>query len=156
MRRLFVVAVVGALVLAGCGDDDSDTETKAQETATTMAQNMPGMDGHDHDHGAGSEPTCEPSGTQLSIVASGTRFDKNCLAVPAGQAFTITYENKDSIPHSIVFLKTHTSNENLFPGADVFTGPKTVTINGPALQAGTYAFHCTVHPSVMNGTFIVK
>ena len=150
MRRLFVVAVVGALLVAGCGDDD--TETSGGTAATTA-------DHHDdgHDHGGGmAEPTCEPSGTALEIVASDVKFDKDCLAAPAGQPFTITYRNNDSIPHSLVFLKTHTSNENLFEGADVFTGPRTVTIDGPGLEAGNYAFHCTVHPAVMKGSFIVK
>lgn len=151
MRRLLVVAVVGALLLAGCGDDD-EAETSGG-TATTAA----GQHDDGHDHGAASgEPTCEPSGTSLEIVASSTRFDKDCLAVPAGQLFTITFRNNDSIPHSLVFLRTHTSNENLFEGADVFTGPRTVTVDGPALEAGNYAFHCTVHPAIMKGSFIVK
>ncbi|HEX2273376.1 MAG TPA: cupredoxin domain-containing protein [Acidimicrobiales bacterium] len=147
MRRLLVAAVVAAVLLAGCGDDD-DTETAG--TATTAH-----ADGHDHGTGGG-EPTCEPSGTSLEIVASDTRFDKDCLAVPAGDLFTITYRNNDSLPHSLVFLRTHTSNETLFEGADVFTGPRTVTVNGPALEAGNYAFHCTVHPAIMKGSFIVK
>ena len=154
MRKLFVVAVLGVLLLAGCGDDDSDTETSGGVTATTTG------DGHDHAHPGmdtgGDTATCEPSGTTLSIVASNTKFDKDCLAAPAGQAFTIAFENKDTTAHSLVFLKTHTSNENLFPGADVFTGPKTTTVNAPPQTAGTYAFHCTIHPSVMEGTFIVK
>jgi plastocyanin len=147
MRRLFVVAVVAALLLAGCGDDE-EAETSGGATTTAAGQ---------HEHGAASgEPTCEPSGTSLEIVASSIRFDKDCLAVPAGQLFTITFRNNDSIPHSLVFLRTHTSNENLFEGADVFTGPRTVTIDGPALEAGNYAFHCTVHPAIMKGSFIVK
>ncbi len=152
MRRVFVVAVVGALLLTGCGDDD-ETETSGG-TATTAAEHA--GDGHDHGGGAAGEPTCEPSGTSLEIVASDTRFDKDCLAVPAGELFTITFRNNDSIPHSLVFLRTHTSNENLFEGADVFTGPRTVTVDGPALEAGNYAFHCTVHPAIMKGSFIVK
>jgi plastocyanin len=151
MRRLFVVAVVGVLLLAGCGDDE-ETETSGG-TATTA---QPADDGHDHGGGAAGQPTCEPSDTSLELVASDTRFDKDCLAVPAGQLFTITFRNNDSIPHSLVFLKTHTSNDNLFEGADVFTGPRAVTIDGPALEAGNYAFHCTVHPSVMQGSFVVK
>lgn len=161
MRRVLVVAIAGALLLAACGDDDSDTETAGSDTpATTVARGqspatMAGhADGHGDDHAG--EASCSPSGTTLSIVASGTKFDKSCLAVPAGQAFTINYENKDRIPHSLVFRKSHSSNENLFPGADVFTGPKTVTLNGTPQQAGTYAYHCTVHPQVMMGTFVVK
>ncbi len=155
MRRLFVVAVVGALLLTGCGDDDESETSAGTATTTGDHADMPGMGG-EHRHGGGGEPTCEPSGASLEIVASETRFDKDCLAVPAGEPFTVTFRNNDSIPHSLVFLKTHTSNENLFEGADVFTGPRTVTIDGPGLEAGNYAFHCTVHPQVMQGSFIVK
>ena len=160
MRRLFAVAMVGLLVLVvtGCGDDDEETtaESGGSSTESTMDPNMdmPGTttgDGHDHADGA----ACEPSGTSLSIVASGTKFDKDCLAAPANQAVTISYENKDTIGHNLVLLKSHTSTDVL-ARADVFTGPRTVTLNVPGQPAGTYAFHCEVHPRVMMGTFVVK
>jgi plastocyanin len=160
MRRTFAVAMVGllVLVLAGCGDDDDETTTESggRSTETTMGdmENMPGMtmdDGHDH----AGEAKCEPSGTSLSIVASGTKFDKDCLAAPANQAVTISMENKDTLGHNLAILKSHTSTDVL-ARADVFTGPQTVTVNLPGQPAGTYAFHCEVHPRVMMGTFVVK
>jgi plastocyanin len=152
MRRFFVVAVVGALLLAGCGDDD-ETETSGGTATTAAGQHD---DAHDDGGSATGTPTCEPSGTSLRITASDTRFDKDCLAAPAGQVFTITFQNNDSIPHSLVFARTHTSHEHLFEGSDVFTGPRTVTIEGRGLEAGNYAFHCSVHPAIMKGSFIVK
>ena len=163
MRRLFAVAMVGllVLVLAGCGDDDEETTAESgASTETTMDpdMDMPGMTRHADDHGDdhGGEAKCEPSGTSLSIVASGTKFDKNCLAAPANQAVTISYENKDTIGHNLVVVKSHEPNADVFARADVFTGPKTVTLNVPGQPAGTYAFHCEVHPRVMMGTFVVK
>jgi plastocyanin len=36
----------------------------------------------------------------------------------------------------------------------VATGPTTVTYDIPALDAGTYYFHCDVHPT-MNGSVVV-
>ncbi len=153
MRRLFAVAVVGVLLLAGCGDDEETTETGGQTSATTMDPNMPGMEMDRHpDHGSA---TCEPSGTELSIVASNTKFDKDCVAAPANQAAALSYENKDTARHNIVFLKSHTSTD-VIARADIFEGPKTITLNIPAQPAGTYAFHCEVHPSVMTGTYVVK
>ncbi len=153
MRRLFAVAVVGVLLLAGCGDDEETTETGGQATETTMDPNMPGMDMDRHeDHGSA---TCEPSGTSLSIVASNTRFDKDCLAAPANQALTLSYENKDTARHNVAILKSHTSTD-VITRADIFEGPRTITVNIPAQPAGTYAFHCEVHPSVMMGTYVVK
>jgi plastocyanin len=162
MRRLLAVAMVGLLVLAlaGCGDDDEETTTESGgSTETTMDpdMDMPGMtrnaDDHGDDHSA--EAKCEPSGTSLSIVASGTKFDKDCLAAPANQAVTVSMENKDTIGHNLAVVKSHTSTD-VVARADVFTGPKTVTLNVPGQPAGTYAFHCEVHPRVMMGTFVVK
>jgi plastocyanin len=158
MRRLVAIATVGmlVLVLAGCGDDDDETTTESggSSTETTMDpdMDMPGTT-HSDDHSGGAK--CEPSGTSLSVVASGTRFDKDCLAAPANQAVTISMENKDTIGHNVVVAKSHTSTD-VIARADVFTGPKTVTLNVPAQSAGTYAFHCEVHPRVMMGTFVVK
>ncbi len=149
MRRLFAVLMVGVLLLAGCGDDEETTETGGQTTQTTMDPNMPGMD---MGHGSAS---CEPSGTSLSIVAQNTKFDRDCLAAPANQAVTLSYENKDSARHNIAILKSHTSTD-VIARADIFEGPKTIALNIPAQPPGTYAFHCEVHPSVMNGTYVVK
>ncbi len=154
MRRLFAVAIVGALLLAGCGDDEETTETGGQSgTETTTHEELPGMSPEEHAKMEAAQ--CEPSGTSLSIVASGTKFAKDCLAAPANQAVTISMENKDTIGHNLVVLKSHTATDPI-ARADVFTGPRTVTLNVPAQPAGTYAFHCEVHPRVMTGTFVVK
>jgi plastocyanin len=116
---------------------------------------MPGMTGMGHGEHGDEGADCSPSGTTLSIVASDTKFNAACLAAPANQAVTLSYENKDTIGHSIAILESHTATEVLFR-ADIFTGPRTMTFNIPALRAGTYAFHCEVHPAVMKGTFAVK
>ncbi len=99
--------------------------------------------------GGGGEPeTCEPTGTTISVVASGTSFDTGCLAVPAGQGFTVEFTNKDSFGHNFTVRED---------GQDVFVvgGPpgKTSTETLDPLEAGTYEFLCTIHPQ-MNGTFI--
>ena len=42
----------------------------------------------------------------------------------------------------------------MFKG-DIFNGPDKRTYNVPALEAGAYAFVCSVHPN-MTGTLTVK
>jgi plastocyanin len=149
VRKFLVVALMGALLLAGCGDDDGSETEVGGGSATTA-------DGGDHGgHGGEDEAQCSPSGTTLSIVASRIKFDKDCLAVPAGQAFTLAFENKEAVPHSIVFKTSHESTDSLFPASETFTGPRTITVNAPPQQTGTYHFHCTVHPDAMQGTFVV-
>jgi plastocyanin len=97
---------------------------------------------------------CSPSGTSLSLTADGHKFDKDCLAVPAGEAFTIRFENRDTDRHNVAILVSHTSTEALFQG-DIIAGPKSTVYAVPNMKAGTYHFHCEVHPNLMNGTFVV-
>jgi LPXTG-motif cell wall-anchored protein len=99
-------------------------------------------------------PTCSPAGTSLALTADGHKFDKDCLAVPAGSSFTIQFDNKDSDRHNVAILPSHTATTTLFEG-DIVQGPKSLTYNVPALKPGTYHFHCEVHPNLMNGAFIV-
>ena len=97
---------------------------------------------------------CAPSGTSLALTAENHAFDKDCLAVRAGEAFTIRFDNRDSDRHNVAILPSHTSTETLFQG-DIMPGPKNTVYAVPNLKAGTYHFHCEIHPNLMNGTFIV-
>jgi LPXTG-motif cell wall-anchored protein len=97
---------------------------------------------------------CSPSGTSLALTAENHAFDKDCLAVRAGEAFTIRLENRDSDRHNVAILPSHTSTETLFQG-DIVAGPKSTVYAVPNMKAGTYHFHCEIHPNLMNGTFIV-
>jgi len=104
--------------------------------------------------GGPSHTTCAPSGPSLQIAAQNVAYDKDCLAAPAGQAFTITFDNKDAgTPHNVNILTS--AGSSLFKGT-IVTGVKTVTYHVAALNPGTYEFRCDVHPGSMNGTFIVR
>jgi plastocyanin len=151
MRKAWIALAISALVLAGCGGDDAaedDTPAPGAQGGTTM--------GGDHaGHGGGGNASCNPSGTTLSVVASGTKFNSDCFAAPADRQFTLNFENKDNATHNLVFLESHTATQVMFR-ADVFQGPATKTFTVGPFKAGTYAFHCEVHPSIMQGTFVVK
>jgi plastocyanin len=96
--------------------------------------------------------TCEPTGTTLQISAEDTSFDTNCLAVPAGGAFEIVFDNRDTDEHDVAIYPDE--GEPLFQG-EIFAGVQTKTYDVPAIEAGTYRFQCDVHPD-MNGVFIAK
>jgi plastocyanin len=101
-----------------------------------------------------ASPTCPPARVSLQLSAKGLRFDADCLAVPAGTAFKVEFRNGDAgVPHN---LGIHDQNitRTFFKG-DVVTGVEDVTYRVPALKAGTYLFHCDIHPNVMNGTLVV-
>lgn len=140
MIRLRYILCIGVLVgLAACGGSSS----KSSSPTTAM-----------NDHAA-----CSPSGTALKIVATGVSFDKKCLAAPANQAFTLELDNQAaSIEHNLSIYSADPMKDSaaktLFQG-EHFNGVATKTYNVPALAAGTYHFHCDVHPTTMDGTFVV-
>jgi plastocyanin len=103
-----------------------------------------------------AEPACTADGTALTIAALEKKFDKDCLAAPAGQAFTIDFDNQDAaVPHNVAIYEAAGSNKPLFKGEVVF-GPRKVTYTVPAQVAGTYEFRCDPHDDTMIGTFIVQ
>lgn len=135
LRRIASAVLVGVVVSA-CGgesDDSAAPPTRSEDAATA---------------------SCSPSGPQLTIVADDVSFDRSCLAAPAGKGFEITLENKETVAHNVAILESHDSHDALFSGR-TFTGPRTTTYQVDALAAGTYHFHCSVHPEQMKGTFIV-
>jgi hypothetical protein len=92
----------------------------------------------------------------LEITARGTAFDKNCLVAPAGEPFTIAFDNEDPAPttHNVAIFPDAESTDAIF-SEPPFAGPKTVEYNVKALDAETYAFRCEVHPTIMFGTLAV-
>lgn len=98
--------------------------------------------------------TCTPSGTSLRIIANNLTFSSNCLAAPANQPFTITFNNQENgIPHNISIYPSGQGGKALFKGATV-TGVQTTVYRVQGLPAGTYYFQCDVHPD-MNGALVV-
>ena len=99
--------------------------------------------------------TCSPNGTSLSITAFDSKFDKSCLAAPAGQAFTIDLKNLDrGIPHNLSIYQDESAGKTLFKG-DMVDGPGEAKYSVSALSEGKFFFRCDPHPDTMHGTFIV-
>lgn len=99
---------------------------------------------------------CEPNGTALAITAADNKYDKNCLAAPAGQNFTIDFDNEDyGIPHNVAIYDKNDGNKALFQG-EITNGPNKTRYSVGGIPAGTYQFRCDPHPEFMFGTFTVK
>ena len=145
-----LVAIL-ALVATACGGGDGDLEgVTCEPTGTTLqifAENP----------GTTLQIFAEKTGAVLLhavLPAHGTSsaFDTNCLAVPAGEAFEIVFDNRTTLEHNVAIYPDE--GEPLFQG-EIFAGVETKTYDVPAIEAGTYKFQCDVHPE-MNGAFIAK
>jgi plastocyanin len=66
------------------------------------------------------------SAVSLSISARNAVFDRDCLAAPPGESFTIVFDNLDTVSHNVVILPRHDSPETLFRG-EAIDGPRSVT-----------------------------
>jgi hypothetical protein len=99
--------------------------------------------------------TCKANGRALQITAEDNKFDKDCMAVPTDQAFTISLENKDQgVPHNVSLYDTAHGNKALYQG-EIIYGPSKITYQVPGQAKGTYEFISDPQAEIMRGTFIV-
>jgi plastocyanin len=93
----------------------------------------------------------QASAADVSIAADNLEFSTDTLAVPADVGFTLALENREAVPHNVAIYTDESASEALFTG-ETITGPRTITYDVPAIQAGDYFFRCDVHPTQMTGT----
>ena len=91
--------------------------------------------------------------------AAATGFAPNTLSVEADKPIVLEFDNQDpGVQHNVmIFGEDPTKNPKaaaIFTGA-LTTGPEKAPYKVPALKAGTYYFHCEVHPTTMFGTIDV-
>jgi hypothetical protein len=102
-----------------------------------------------------------PSGTTPTVGGSAATGPRAGGAVsgarpPAPDHIVIVvFENKDAgVPHNVSLHLGDVNGAELFKG-EVFPGVATRVYDVPKLDAGSYAFVCTVHPTMI-GTLTVK
>lgn len=136
-------AVALLLVLAGCAGGDDDGVADSPDTGAPAASEPAAPDG-----GPEAEPEPEPAGGD-AVLVQGFRFQPSELTVAPGT--TVTWTNEDDIRH------TATSGE---PGAPDGTFAVPLDGKGSAgsftfADAGTFAYYCEVHESML-GTVVVS
>jgi plastocyanin len=86
----------------------------------------------------------QPSATAAEVKIDNFTFGPQTITVPAGT--TVTWTNKDDIPHTSV------STEGVFKSKVLDTDEK---FSYTFTKAGTYPYYCTIHPK-MTGQIVVK
>ena len=115
-------------------------------TAAVAAALVTGCGGGGSGPSAGAAPSAGgSSGTSSAITISNFKFSPSTLRAQNGAGIKVA--NDDSAPHTVTADDGHS-----FDSGTVDPSAST-TIHAPA--AGTYAYHCTIHP-FMKGKLVVQ
>ncbi len=121
----FSLALLLALAMIGCGGGTGTTTTAGQVTTSS-----------------GPATTSGSAGASVDI--------KNFAYVPASITIkvgeTVTWTNSDSVTHTV------TGDNGEFDSGNLDSGK---TFSFTFQTAGTFTYHCTIHPN-MKGTVIVQ
>ena len=159
-------AVLAALVLfvsacggSGYGDTLEPTAPRAPTERPTNAPTLAAPPSATAEPTMGAAPnetvTAAPS-AQLTLVASGVRFEQASLTAPAGMV-TIEFANRDQgIPHNVHVFKGGDASGTSIASTEIQAGAVQQTLALGELPAGVYFFRCDVHPSQMMGTLTVS
>ena len=94
-------------------------------------------------------------GETLKVTAQNITYLQTNLTAKAGAPFKIEFDNQDNgVPHNVAIHQGSPTGTEVFKGA-IFPGVATQTYDVKQLDAGTYAFVCSVHPT-MTGTLTVQ
>jgi plastocyanin len=98
-----------------------------------------------------------PQTVSVYVMAQNLAFNVSQITVPASSAVTVNLNNQDSgVPHTFSVYTNSAATTAIFVGSTV-TGVATATYTFTAPSVpGTYFFRCDVHPTMMNGSFVVQ
>jgi plastocyanin len=139
-QRLSFVASIGAVcaMLVACTTADPGWTYQPAPSSTPP----PSVE-------ASAEPSASGETGAIQISAVGIAFEQAEVNVPAGEPFQIEFANNDAgIPHNVAIHRESSTGEEVFQG-EIFNGVETRTYDVPAIDAGAYAFVCTVHPNMV-------
>lgn len=134
--RYVVIGLVAfgvAILLTACGGDEGEGDRQE----------------------AGGECPAEAMTTTAPPGAAADGFDKTELVVPAGERFTICFENGDTgVQHN--FAAYEEQGGDVLGRTGIESAPATQTLELGPLDAGEYWYQCDVHPTTMTGTLIAE
>ena len=138
MKKGLILLAITIILIGVCGCTQTAPSVQPTATVTTPLQTTQQL-----------MVTTIPVPQTTSSVSANTiliknfAFDPASMTVKAGS--TVRWENKDSVPHRILFAD----------GADSTVLAASQSWSRKIDQAGTYDYACTIHPT-MQGTVIVE
>jgi plastocyanin len=140
-RPLIALAAGAVLLLAACS---SGAATSAPASAAPSA--APSVEASMEASAPAGGAACAPSSEAGAVAVAIEDFTFNPADIAATVGQTITFTNSDSAPHTATLDDDTCTTPNISQG-----GSNGLVFNA----AGTYPFHCDVHPN-MKGTITVS
>ena len=145
--RFLTLALLSAAIVAGCTDASAGWTYVPAPSITPPPSSVASAEA--------SGPAGSANPNLVMISALGVKFEQTSVTAPADTPFQVQFENKDpGTPHNVALHLGDPNGAELFKG-EIFNGVATRVYDVPALDAGAYAFVCTVHPT-MTGTLTVE
>jgi plastocyanin len=134
MRKLVVAAMLVVLGLAGCGDDESTTDTTATTAGDTAASEAPvALSGK-----VNNEGTADATGTdELEVEADDFYFKPTFVKVTAGQKLTVKLKNEGAAAHTFTSAELGVDQE--------LQAGDTATVEITVPSADSVTFFCRFH-----------
>src|SRR6266581_2703253 len=123
---LCLLALCLVVLLAACGGTTTTTTASTPTTAPTAT------------------PTSAPTTTGNSVSIANFAFSPTSLTVKVGTK--VSWTNNDTVTHTVTANKGAFNSGPLTPGS---------TFSFTFTKAGTYSYHCNIHPSMM-ATIVVQ
>ncbi len=139
--RFLTLAVLSAAIVAGCTDGSAGWTYVPAPSITPPPSSAASAEA--------SGPAGLANPNLVVIIALNIKFEQTTVTAPAGTPFQVQFENKDpGAPHNVALRLGDVNGAELFKG-EIFNGVATRVYDVPALDAGAYAFVCTVHPPMV-------
>jgi plastocyanin len=139
---IFTLFAIAASLAAGCaGDDGGGSASGGQPAGTTAAPATTAAGGGRGDYGGGGGGGSQ--GAAAAVRIAGFAFAPDSLSAEVGQS--VEWTNQDDAAHTV------TADGGAFDSGSLAGGKE---FSFAFDQAGTYAYHCNIHPS-MKGTVTV-
>jgi plastocyanin len=145
---LLVIVVLVVLILLGGGlyvlTKNRNANPTASNTSSSSSSSTEPMQMPNHNSNNSSSSNSTPQATD-KVTVQNFAFSPASITVKAGT--TVTWTNSDSVAHTV----TETDGKSGPASSDVNPGS---SYSFTFKDAGTYQYHCSIHPS-MTGTVVV-
>lgn len=135
---LCLLALCLVVLLAACGGTTTTTTASTPTTAPTPTPTSAPTTAPT------PTPTTAPTSTGNSVSIKNFAFSPVSLTVKVGTK--VSWTNNDSVTHTVTADKGAFNSGPLTPGS---------TFSFTFTKAGTYSYHCNIHPSMM-ATIVVQ